>query len=81
MSAPDGRRHGAGSALLGLLAVAVTAGVMVTVGVAPAIALTGVSAKNGIGLFEDLPSDLKVAALSQKSELYGIFFFNDKVIT
>lgn len=81
MSAPDGRRHGAGSALLGLLAIAVTAGVMVTVGVAPAIALTGVSAKNGIGLFEDLPGELKLSALSQKSELYGTSHGEPKLIT
>ncbi|WP_375401419.1 transglycosylase domain-containing protein [uncultured Amnibacterium sp.] len=81
MSAPDGRRHGAGSALLGLLAIAVTAGVMVTVGVAPAIALTGVSAKNGIGLFEDLPGELKLSAPSQKSELYGTSKGKPKLIT
>lgn len=81
MSAPEGRRQGVGSALLGLLAIAVTAGVMVTVGVAPAIALTGVSAKNGIGLFEDLPGELKLAALSQKSELYGTSHGKPKLIT
>ncbi len=71
MSASNGRRGGAGSALLGLIAVSVIAGVMVTVGVAPAIALTGVAATNSIGLFENLPSDLKIAALQQKTEIYA----------
>lgn len=71
MSASDGRRGGAGSAMLGLLAVAMIAGVMVTVGVAPAIALTGVAAKNSIGLFENLPSDLAITNLQQKTEIYA----------
>lgn len=71
MSAPTGRRGGAASALLGLLAVAVIAGVMITVGIAPAIALTGVGASNGISLFENLPSETKISALQQKTEIYA----------
>lgn len=54
-----------------MLAVAVIAGVMLTVGVAPAVALTGVTASRGVSLFENLPSDLKLAALDQKTELYA----------
>lgn len=54
-----------------MLAVAVIAGVMVTVGVAPAVALTGVTASRGVGLFESLPGDLKLAPLDQKTELYA----------
>ena len=69
MSASDGRRGGAASGLLGLLAVAMIAGVMVTVGVAPAIAITGVAAKNTIGSFENLPSDLTISNLQQKTEI------------
>ena len=73
MSAPVGRRAGAvATALLGVVAAGVIAGIMVTVGVAPAIALTGVTAKNGIGLFENLPSDLTITPLQQRSELYGV---------
>jgi membrane peptidoglycan carboxypeptidase len=69
-SAP--RRLGtAASAFLGMIAVAVIAGVMVAVAVTPAIALTGTSAKNGIGLFENLPADLKIAPLDQKTEIYA----------
>ena len=72
-SAP--RRLGtAASAFLGMIAVAVIAGVMVAVAVTPAIALTGTTAKNGIGLFEELPSDLKITALDQKTEIYTILF-------
>ncbi|MDQ1512528.1 MAG: hypothetical protein QOC59_370, partial [Microbacteriaceae bacterium] len=54
-----------------MIAAAAIAGVMITVGVAPAIALTGVGAKNGIGLFETLPADLKIASLQQKTEIYA----------
>jgi membrane peptidoglycan carboxypeptidase len=69
-SAP--RRIGtAFSAFLGMIAVAVIAGVMVAVAVTPAIALTGTTAKNGIGLFEDLPTDLKIAPLDQKTKIYA----------
>ena len=72
MPGPDSRRPGtAASALLGMIAVAVIAGVMVAVAVTPAIALTGTTAKNGIGLFEDLPADLKIAPLDQKTEIYA----------
>ncbi len=59
------------SAFLGMIAVAVIAGVMVAVAVTPAIALTGTAAKDGIGLFEDLPSDLKITPLDQKTRIYA----------
>jgi membrane peptidoglycan carboxypeptidase len=59
------------TAFLGMLAIAVIAGVMVAVAVTPAIALTGTTTKNGIGLFEDLPSDLSISALDQKTEIYA----------
>jgi membrane peptidoglycan carboxypeptidase len=65
------RTGSAFSAFLGMIAIAVIAGVMVAVAVTPAIALTGTTAKNGIGLFEELPSDLKISALDQKTELYA----------
>ncbi|MGN6444977.1 transglycosylase domain-containing protein [Amnibacterium sp.] len=67
-------RHRFGSALsafLGMLAIAVVGGVMVAVAVTPAIALTGTTTKTGITMFEDLPSDLKITALDQKTEIYA----------
>src|SRR4051794_25268830 len=65
------RPRSAASAFFGMLAIAVIAGVMVAVAVTPAIALTGTTAKNGIGLFEELPSDLTIAPLDQKTEIYA----------
>ncbi|MGT2427052.1 penicillin-binding protein [Amnibacterium kyonggiense] len=69
---PSSRRTGSAvSAFFGMLAIAVVAGVMVAVAVTPAIALTGTTAKTGISAFEDLPSDLKISALDQKTEIYA----------
>jgi membrane peptidoglycan carboxypeptidase len=67
MSAPPRRT---GSAALGILGIAVVAGLMLTVGVAPAIALTA-SAKGTTGLFAALPDDLKFTNLQQKTEIYA----------
>ncbi|MDQ1513022.1 MAG: hypothetical protein QOC59_864 [Microbacteriaceae bacterium] len=59
------------SALLAFLLVAGLAGVMVAVLVTPAVALSGVAARSAIGAFEDLPSDLALAALDQRTKLYA----------
>ncbi|MBW4042703.1 MAG: hypothetical protein HIU86_11370, partial [Acidobacteria bacterium] len=64
------RTGSAFSAFVGMVAIAVVAGVMVAVAVTPAIALTGTTTKNGISAFENLPSDLKISALDQKTEIY-----------
>jgi membrane peptidoglycan carboxypeptidase len=65
------RTGSAFSAFFGMIAIAVIAGVMVAVAVTPAIALTGTTTKDGIGLFEELPSDLTISALDQKTEIYA----------
>ena len=56
-----------GSAFLGILGILVVAGLMLTAGVAPAIAL---SSGTGSGPFA-LSSDLKIAKLQQKTEIYA----------
>ncbi|RZK75466.1 MAG: hypothetical protein EOO66_33815, partial [Methylobacterium sp.] len=61
-----------GPAILGILGTAVIAGLMLSVGVAPAVALTGMGTKSGIGLFNSLPDDYKIADdLQQKTEIYA----------
>ncbi len=65
------RRPGPGAALAGILGIAVTAGLMLTVGIVPAVALTGSGAKAGMGLFNSLPDDYKIASLQQKTEIYA----------
>ena len=70
MSAPP-RRSGPAAALAGILGIALVAGLMLTVGVVPAVALTGMGAKGGVGLFAPLPDDLKIADLQQKTQIYA----------
>jgi membrane peptidoglycan carboxypeptidase len=56
-----------GSAVLGILGILVVAGLMLTVGVVPAIALSS-NAKSGPFA---LSSDLKIAKLQQKTQIYA----------
>ncbi|WP_345482069.1 transglycosylase domain-containing protein [Amnibacterium soli] len=69
-----------GSAVLGVLGIAVVAGLMLTVGVMPAVALTGAHAKGGSGLFAPLPDDLKITNLQQKTEIYAKSGGKDKLL-
>ncbi len=63
-----------------MLGVAVVAGLMLTVGIVPAIAVTGAGAKGGIGLFQDLPQDLKITDLQQKTQIYAKDGSKEKLI-
>jgi membrane peptidoglycan carboxypeptidase len=47
------------------------AGILVTAMVAPALAVTGIATNNSIGMFENLPSNIRPDVLSQKSEIYA----------
>ncbi|NQX12175.1 transglycosylase domain-containing protein [Microbacteriaceae bacterium VKM Ac-2855] len=58
-------------ALLGLVGMSVIAGVLLTVGVTPALALTGLSASNTIGLFNNLPGYLEIGTLMQRTNIYA----------
>ena len=56
------------------------AGLMLTVGVMPAVALTAANAKGGSGLFAPLPDDLKISKLQQKTEIYAKSGGKDKLL-
>ncbi|NQX30070.1 transglycosylase domain-containing protein [Microbacteriaceae bacterium VKM Ac-2854] len=58
-------------ALIAFVGMSVIAGVLLTVGVTPALALTGISATNTIGLFQNLPGYLEVGTLMQKTNIYA----------
>lgn len=58
-------------ALVGFVAAAVLAGVLVTAGVAPAIAAVGLAAGNSVAAFNGLPDYLKIRALPQTSTFYA----------
>ncbi len=59
-------------AVLGTLGFSVLAGVLATVMVAPAIAVTGITANNTIGIFESLPDYIKLNAGHQQNEIVAI---------
>ena len=49
----------------------VIAGVLVTVMVTPALAVTGVTASNGIGIFDSLPEFIEIGTQPQRNEIYA----------
>jgi membrane peptidoglycan carboxypeptidase len=58
-------------ALCGLVATSAVAGLLVTVSLTPALALTGLTATNTIGVFESLPDYLEIEPLAQRSNIYA----------
>ena len=58
------------SGLFGLALTSAVAGLLVTVGLTPVVALTGVTASSTINVFETLPDYLAIEPLSQRSNIY-----------
>ncbi len=58
-------------AIGGMLGLSALAGVLVTVMVTPALAVTGMAASNTIGIFEGLPEYIKINEQSQRNVLYA----------
>lgn len=59
------------AALSGFIAMSVVAGLLVTLAVTPAIAVSGMAANKGIDLFENLPEYLEVGELAQPTTIYA----------
>ncbi|CAN5198808.1 transglycosylase domain-containing protein [soil metagenome] len=59
-------------AIIGTLGFSALAGALVTVMVAPAIAVTGITATNTIGIFEALPEYIELNAGSQANEIVAL---------
>jgi membrane peptidoglycan carboxypeptidase len=73
MSAQKTKRSGALGAILGLLGFSGLAGLLVAVMVTPAIAVTGMTANNSIGIFNELPEYATLGDdLAQRVTLYGL---------
>lgn len=70
MSAQNPRGRGTLPAVAGLVGFSALAGVLVTVMVAPAVALTGVAASSTIGIFDSIPEYLDLGDLPQRNEIY-----------
>ncbi|MCU1570739.1 MAG: hypothetical protein JWR33_1480 [Naasia sp.] len=71
MSARNRLPSGRLGAILSFVGISAIAGVLATVAVTPAIALTGMAANNSIGMFENLPSYLKIGNLPEKTNIYA----------
>lgn len=56
--------------IVGALGLSALAGVLVTAMVAPAIAVTGMTAKTSIDVFDSLPSYITLGQLRQQNEIY-----------
>ncbi|KZX20146.1 membrane peptidoglycan carboxypeptidase [Rathayibacter tanaceti] len=57
--------------VLGIVGASVAGGLLITVGVTPALAVTGLAENNPIGLFETVPEYLELGQLAQKTEIYA----------
>ena len=71
MSAQNQKASGVIGAIGGLLGLSALAGVLVTVMVTPALAVTGIAASNTIGIFEGLPEYIKINEQSQRNVLWA----------
>ena len=60
------------TAILGTLGFSALAGLLVTVMVAPAIAVTGITANNTVGIFNSLPEYIKLDSGSQQNTIVAI---------
>ena len=70
MSAQNSRPKGVLSGVFGMFGFSVIAGILVTVMVTPALAVTGVTASNGIGIFDSLPEFIEIGNQPQRNEIY-----------
>jgi membrane peptidoglycan carboxypeptidase len=69
MPAPKSSVSSLFAAIFGTLGFSVLAGVLATVMVAPAIAVTGITANNTIGIFESLPEYIQLNAGHQQNQI------------
>lgn len=71
MSAQKSTPAGALGAFAGMIGLSAIVGLLATVMVTPALAVTGMAANNTIGIFDSLPEYIRIDPLSQRNELYA----------
>ena len=71
MTAQNQKASGVFGAIAGMVGLSAVAGVLVTVMVTPALAVTGMAASNTIGIFESLPEYIKINEQTQRNALYA----------
>ncbi len=69
MPAPKKSASSLFAAILGTVGFSALAGLLVTVMVAPALAVTGMTASNTLGIFESLPEYMVIDSQSQQNEI------------
>jgi membrane peptidoglycan carboxypeptidase len=57
--------------VLGFVGFSALAGLLVTIGVTPALAVSSVTAKSSIGIFQSLPEYISIGQLQQRNTLYA----------
>lgn len=72
MSAQNPPRRGVLSGILGFVGFSALSGLLVTVLVAPAIAVTGVTASSTIGVFDSLPEYIQIGQLPEVNTIYAV---------
>lgn len=73
MSAQNSPRRGVLAAIAGILGFSVLSGLLVTVMVAPAIAVTGITASSTIGVFDSLPEYIVIGNQPQRNEIWATY--------
>ncbi|GAB2982380.1 transglycosylase domain-containing protein [Frigoribacterium salinisoli] len=71
MSAQKSKPTSVVGALFGFIGFSALAGLLVTIGVTPAIAVAGMTASSSIGVFESIPEYIELGKLQQRNTLYG----------
>ena len=71
MSAQKSPRSGVLSGALGLLGFSAIAGLLVTVMVTPAVAITGITASSTIGIFDSLPEYIEIGQQPERNTLWA----------
>lgn len=71
MSAQNQPRRGRFSAIVGVIGFSALSGLLVTVMVAPALAVTGITASSTIGIFDSLPEYIEIGQLPERNEIWA----------
>lgn len=71
MSAQKAKPSGVFTAAAGLLGFSVLAGLLVTVMVTPALAVTGITASSTLGVFDSLPEFIEIGQQPERNEIYA----------
>ncbi len=73
MSAQNSPRRGVFTAVAGIVGFSALSGLLVTVMVAPALAVTGITASSTIGIFDALPEYIAINQQPERNTLYAQF--------